>query len=177
MAKKKTTLSRNADAATLSSIRWDEKDMSSITTSIWKTWQSIMAHSTENKIRVSLPVPPILNQRFGLAKSGRFYVVSEHKEYKSNVAKYFMCKRFSPFIGPVSLTVVWYRQRKSSDIDSRLKCLLDSLTGYAYLDDAPVEILLIVRSDADPKNPRVEVEIEELSLNVDGEIDSGIIKL
>lgn len=175
MAKKKITSSLSAGNAIPSTIKWERGDTKKLSISIWKTWQNIMAHFTDKTIRVSLPVPPILNRRFGLSKTGQFFVTEDHKDYKTNVAKFFLCKKYTPFIGPVGVTVVWYRQRKVSDIDSRIKTLLDSLTGFAYLDDSQIEMLLIVRSDADPKNPRVEVEVEDMSLNVDYIEDSGLI--
>lgn len=62
--------------------------------------------------------------------------------------------------GKVSIEVRFFFGRES-DIDSRLKCLLDSLQGILYADDKQV-YRLVVDKDKDTKNPRAELVVKDL---------------
>ena len=62
-------------------------------------------------------------------------------------------------IVPVALNVYFFfKDNRRRDIDSHLKCLLDSLTGIVYEDDSQIHELHIYKS-VDKKNPRTIIEI------------------
>lgn len=62
-----------------------------------------------------------------------------------------------PLLGDVAVRLVWVRARKAGDIDGRVKSTLDLLNGIAWLDDAQITELHVLRVD-DPTQPaRVEV--------------------
>ncbi|HXI16819.1 MAG TPA: RusA family crossover junction endodeoxyribonuclease [Chloroflexota bacterium] len=64
-----------------------------------------------------------------------------------------------PIVGPVSVTLTFYRPRKTGDLDGRIPWLLDCLQGVGYADDKQVVALHCYRRD-DKERPRVEVTIE-----------------
>ena len=65
---------------------------------------------------------------------------------------------FSPTTLPVALTVrFFFKDKRRRDIDSHLKCLLDSFTGLVYEDDSQI-IELHVYKQLDKQNPRTEIE-------------------
>ena len=66
---------------------------------------------------------------------------------------------FSPLRVPVALNVYFFfSDNRRRDIDSHLKCLLDSLTGIVYEDDSQIHELHVFKS-VDKKNPRTIIEI------------------
>lgn len=103
-----------------------------------------------------LPVPPPLNKKF---ISRTFVVSKEYRQYKETVAGICMVERCKPLAGDIDIRINWYRARKDGDIDGRLKNLLDSLEGWCYVNDSQISDLSIKRSDDEPKNPRMIVEI------------------
>ena len=73
-----------------------------------------------------------------------------------------MAERIKPLTGELSIKIRWYRaDKRSRDVDNRLKPLLDALTGCAYADDSQIVDLRITRLDTEPNNPRMVVMIEK----------------
>lgn len=67
-----------------------------------------------------------------------------------------------PFIGEVQLEIAWY-YKEDRDIDAGLKLLLDLLQKQqVYFDDRQVRRITNMTIQPDPKNPRVEVTINEI---------------
>jgi len=59
----------------------------------------------------------------------------------------------------VALNVMFYfKDERKRDIDSHLKCLLDSMTGIIYRDDSQITELHVFK-EVDKKNPRTVVQI------------------
>jgi crossover junction endodeoxyribonuclease RusA len=106
----------------------------------------------------TLPEPPSSN-RYWRVFRGHAVTSAEARAYKKRVAVMLHAK-VRPPTGPVSVTVSWYRSRKSGDLDNRLKVTLDALKGIAFRDDKQVTVLHAYRFD-DKKNPRVEVTVTE----------------
>lgn len=80
---------------------------------------------------------PSVNHYLGRTKSGRTYLTEQAKEFKKIVAIY--CRNFELRQGNVKIKFNWYiNHNRRSDLDNRLKVLLDSLTGIAYIDDKQV---------------------------------------
>ncbi len=70
--------------------------------------------------------------------------------------------QITPTNQDVLMAITWFRARKAGDIDGILKTLMDSLQGVAYKNDSQVKELFVKVMDCDPKNPRVEIGIEEI---------------
>lgn len=107
----------------------------------------------------TLPLPPSANRYWRKTKSGRVYVSDEASGYIAEIS--FILRRIKPLTGDVAMTVRIYRERKSGDLDNRLKILFDSLRGLLYLDDDQITEIHAFRHD-DKDNPRAEIEITEL---------------
>lgn len=112
----------------------------------------------------TLPEPPSAN-RWWRKFNNRMVLSPEARKYKAMVAGYQLRSdtQFHRFDFPttITVTVVWYRSRKSGDLDKRLGVLLDALQGVAYDNDNQIVELYAIRSDDDHKNPRVEVTVME----------------
>ena len=108
---------------------------------------------------LTLHEPPSAN-RWWRNVNGRMVTSRAARQYKEATAIYAIAQGIrTPLDGPVSLTVTWYRGRKSGDLDKRLGVLLDALQGVCYANDSQITELHAHRSDAEPKNPRVEVAV------------------
>lgn len=80
---------------------------------------------------------PSVNHYLGRTKSGRTYLAEQAKEFKKLIAIY--CRDFELRKDNVSIEFSWFiNHNRRSDLDNRLKVLLDSLSGIAYLDDKQV---------------------------------------
>jgi crossover junction endodeoxyribonuclease RusA len=111
---------------------------------------------------LTLPEPPSANRwwRMVVIKGqARMLVSSEAREYKARVAQLGSRQQLPD--GPVKLTIDWYRERKSGDLDKRIGVLLDALQGVLYANDSQV-VELIARRHDDKNNPRVTVTAEAL---------------
>jgi len=121
-----------------------------------------MASVIQPELVLEFPVPPLLNSKYQITKTGRFYVNKDHKRYVEEVHKKCVSKRIKPILGEIGVIIVWYRKSKRGDIDSPIKTLLDSLNGFAYKDDSQICEMSIFRVDSQPENPRVVVKIIDL---------------
>jgi Holliday junction resolvase RusA-like endonuclease len=83
----------------------------------------------------------------------------EAKDYKAAVKWRALHQKLKPLECNVAVSVTIYRPIKSGDLDNRLKPLLDSLRGIAYVDDKQVVELHALRLD-DAANPRAVVTVE-----------------
>ena len=110
---------------------------------------------------ITLPLPPTINATYK-RNSRSFYTSNEAKQWKQDA--YFLVKkqwRKKPLAGKLYLAIWWYLAHER-DISSGLKILEDALQdAKVYLNDKQIyhEVL---RKAFDKKNPRVEIEIEEM---------------
>lgn len=111
--------------------------------------------------RLTLHEPPSAN-RWWRNVNGRMVTSRMARLYKQAAGLSALCQGVKVVDGPIALSVVWYRARKSGDLDKRLGVLLDALQGAAYTNDSQIVELHASRSDADPKNPRVEITISPI---------------
>ena len=88
---------------------------------------------------------------------GRTIVSARHRADKAAAPLAF--RHAIPLAGDVRVTVTWYRERRAGDTDGRLKTALDLLTGHAYVDDAQVADVRIVRIDDDREPARLVVHV------------------
>jgi len=106
----------------------------------------------------TLPEPPSSNRYWRVFK-GIPVMSSEARAYKKKVAV-LLHGKCKPAKGEVSLTLAWYRSRKSGDLDNRAKVALDALQGSLYLNDSQIVALHLYRYD-DKANPRIEVSVQD----------------
>lgn len=105
---------------------------------------------------LTLPQPPSTNRVARHAK-GRHYTPAVVRDYLRSVSNFLLSIRAIPIRGvPVAVTLVWYRGRRSGDLDNRVKVVLDAIGGSLYETDAQVAWILAERRE-DPGRPRLEL--------------------
>ena len=110
-------------------------------------------------IRLTLPVPPSLNHYL----RGRVYKTQEAKIYQSDVR--VICATngiLDPTDKLVMFTMHWYPKSRRGDLDNFFKVMIDALEGYVYENDKQIVEIHAYRMPVDKKNPRMEIEIEEI---------------
>lgn len=103
------------------------------------------------------PLPPSANKYWRLAK-GRLIVSDEARRYKLTLAMLARCDGVRPLTGPVRVDLRVFRARKSTDLDNRIKILLDSMQGVFFENDSQV-VELHAYLDDDRHEPRIEVSV------------------
>lgn len=116
-------------------------------------WRDAYCEPTKDGWHFVLPVPERVNAVWRQVK-GRTIVSAKHRGDKGSVRGRFDC---DPLRGDVAVRMVWVRARKAGDIDGRIKTTLDLLNGIAWLDDAQITELHVVRVDDTSQPARVEV--------------------
>lgn len=113
-------------------------------------------------IRLELPEPPSAN-RWWRHVGTRVVTSRAARTYKQTVANLMLIARARPIPAPrsVAVTVVWFRGRKSGDLDKRLGVLLDALQGAAYDNDSQITSIVARREEA-PGAARVHVTVTPL---------------
>jgi crossover junction endodeoxyribonuclease RusA len=106
---------------------------------------------------LTLPWPPSVNHYWRTWK-GRTLLSKEGRAYKTAAALVAKSSGLKPSEKLVAVWLTFYRPRRIGDLDNRLKPVLDSLNGTAWVDDSQVVELHAFRFD-DKESPRVEVEI------------------
>lgn len=109
-------------------------------------------------MNITLPIPPSANRYWRNVK-GRMVISQQARTYKVAVGHICNQHGIAPTDAPVAVTLNVFRPAKRGDLDNFVKCALDSLRGFAYVDDAQVIELHAYRHD-DKHNPRVEVCVE-----------------
>lgn len=122
----------------------------------------MLKNNTE--MRFILPLPPPINQTYGVNRSGKFpfYKKTKVRDWEKEAGQMiniqWVGKRNIDNVSPVKLIVIWYF-KNNRDIDAGLKSLLDLLQKqYLYKNDTQVYELLVYKNK-DLENPRCEVEI------------------
>lgn len=110
-------------------------------------------------IALTLPVPPSAN-RWWRRHGNIVHLSNEARKYCDDISTRLRAAHVVMIRPPrhVRVSVVWFRGRKSGDLDKRLGILLDALQAQAYENDAQIVELHAKRIE-DPENPRVEVEV------------------
>lgn len=119
------------------------------------TWATARAEATPDGWHFALPIPERTNAIWRSWK-GRTLVSAKHRADKATAPGRF--GRLEPFRGDVAVRLVWVRQRRVGDVDSRVKAALDLLTAIGvWLDDGQVTDLQVIRTDDPLKAPGLYV--------------------
>lgn len=108
-------------------------------------------------MRITLPYPPSAN-RYWRNVNGRMVVSQEAAKFRESVEIECMVAGIRPVDSSVCVSLDFYRPAKRGDLDNLLKVVLDSLIGWAYVDDKQVVEIHAMRHD-DKEHPRVEVVV------------------
>jgi crossover junction endodeoxyribonuclease RusA len=113
-------------------------------------------------IVLNLPYPPSINS-YWRANGHRRFISKEGVAFKSAVVDYVIENKV-PKYGDKRLSVfisLFPRDKRRTDIDNRIKSVLDSLQDAGvYNDDTQVEILIVMRMEA-VKGGKCVVVIQE----------------
>lgn len=113
-------------------------------------------------MKFTLPFPPSVNNYLRTTRQGRVYLTEEAKAYKQGAMMRALTQGVRPFLeGDVSISLAFFRPRRTGDIDNGLKVLFDALNRVAWKDDRQVGELYAIRFE-DPANPRVEISVEPM---------------
>lgn len=110
----------------------------------------------------TLPVPPSANAYWrSFVVNGRVRVVlsAQAKSYKEAVASLAYSLGMRPIEkGNVAISITFYRNQASGDLDNRLKVIGDALRGIAFTDDRQV-VEIYARLKDDKGNGRIEISV------------------
>lgn len=110
-------------------------------------------------MKITLEYPPAANNLYATVR-GRRILSKRGREYRAGAAQTAFNSGLRPVSGDVAVRLDVYRPRKAGDLDNSLKAIFDALKGIAWEDDRQV-VEIRARRFEDPKNPRVELWIEE----------------
>ena len=119
------------------------------------SWLTARAEATSTGWHFALPIPERTNAIWRQWK-GRTLVSAKHRQDKATAPGRF--GRIEPFRGDVAVRLVWVRERRTGDVDSRVKAALDLLTAMGvWFDDAQVSELTVLRVDDGAQAPGLYV--------------------
>lgn len=112
-------------------------------------------------IELELPYPLTVNHMYQRTRFGGIAISKKGKAYKDDVGKRLAATK--PLDGRLGLLIAMYPpDRRKRDLDNVLKCLLDSLNGYAWHDDNQIDFLQI-RRWLPVKNGLIKIQIKPMS--------------
>lgn len=113
----------------------------------------------QSPVVLELPEPPSAN-RWWRRHGSVMHLSREAKQYKADVATRGQLAAPAFSEGPVSVVIVWRRDRKAGDLDKRLGVLLDALQGVVYANDSQVVQIWARRCDEHPTLQPGTVRVE-----------------
>ena len=118
-------------------------------------------------VEVTLPLPPSVNVMYrSVYRNRRIQIVVSKAGRVFRHACYPLLKDFrTPFKGDIALVCEFYFKNKKSDLDNRLKALLDVLQtnelGFGLFDNDIQIVELHAFKNYDAEEPRVHVLVHE----------------
>jgi len=117
-----------------------------------------------------LPFPPSVNTYYRSSfRSRSVYLSKKGREYKDSMERVltemeavylnlpvFPTERLRIFVELIP------GNRRSFDIDGRLKALLDAMEGYSYTNDSQIDEIEVIRKPMDKGKARCRVTIYEI---------------
>jgi Holliday junction resolvase RusA-like endonuclease len=109
---------------------------------------------TNGTVNLFLQTPPSAN-RWWRNVNGRMVTSKEAREYKKYVADQCLLHRVRlvPAPQPVAISITWFREQRSGDLDKRLGIALDALQGSAYDSDSQIVELHALRFEKTATHP------------------------
>lgn len=109
-------------------------------------------------IKLILPIGPSANRYWRYAKD-KVYVSKEALTYREQVGWICTAAHIMPLAGRLCVSMDVYRPIRRGDLDNFFKVTIDSLKGYAYVDDGQITEIHAMLHD-DKGDPRIEIQIE-----------------
>lgn len=133
--------------------------MTSLSSTPHKADLSEKRRGISDAIVLTLPEPPSSN-RYWRHAQGRTYLSTQAIAYRATVFGIALREVRPPrqLVGPLSITLKWYRKRAAGDLDNRLKQLFDALQGVLYEDDSQIVEIHAYRHEG-KDDPRCEVTV------------------
>lgn len=111
---------------------------------------------------LTLPLPPSANAYWRHVGS-RVLLSMEARIYRNQCGLVAAAQwKGEPLAGPVRIHADVFMPDRRGDLMNREKQMLDALQGTVILDDSQVWDMRMVRH-TDPRNPRVEISVEEIA--------------
>lgn len=101
---------------------------------------------------ISVPYsPPSANRYWRTFASGKrviTYVSEEAKHFKLDMWRFARSAKVKLSDKPIEIHITWHRKtaKSAGDLDNRLKVVIDSLNGIAYLDDKQIVRIIAEKS-------------------------------
>ncbi len=114
-------------------------------------------------MKFTLPMPPSINQTYGV-KDDVFYKRKRVKQWEHDAGWEIKQQKVGGkvFTGSVQVGIDWFYSA-DRDIDAGIKVLLDLLEKqYIVNNDRQIRRITHIDIYEDKKDPRVEIEIEEM---------------
>lgn len=114
-------------------------------------------------MNLTLPWPPSVN-RMWRNVNGRTIIAAEGRRYRDEVL-WKLAGSTGRFKTGIQVSIqAWYPDKRRRDIDNVLKAPLDAMTHAGiWDDDSLIEFLSIRKAGYDQHNPRLEIEIREMT--------------
>lgn len=83
----------------------------------------------------TLPLPPSTNNLFRNVNGKGRVKTDDYKAWQEAAGWALKAQRPTPIAGPVSISISIYRASKASDLDNRIKAVLDLIVEHSVIDD------------------------------------------
>lgn len=119
-------------------------------------------------VQFEFPMPPSVNDAwYHIPKTGGKALTEEHRQFRTNVISNVrrVMPRGDVLLGHIELTLLlFFINRRRTDIDNRVKPLQDALThAKAYRDDSQVDRLVVERLLVEGNREWCSVRLREIA--------------
>lgn len=82
-----------------------------------------------------LPVPPGVNNLYPTNANGQRFKSQEYTIWQTQAAWELRQQKASPIVGPVEIAIVVREPKRKTDIDGKIKAILDTLVKVGVIDE------------------------------------------
>lgn len=112
-------------------------------------------------MKFTLPLPPSVNSMYSQSRSGFRFKTKEAKDWTLCALLTIRQQKYMCMLGPVEVSIKFHFRNSRSDIDNKIKALLDVMTdAKVYKDDSQIT-KLVVEKFINSVPTKVEIEIHE----------------